>query len=194
MFRIPWHTFGGKITQKYLFITLSPIANHVVKLTSCCGFCWILILLEMDGNNKFNVNYTQICTYSRHVVSYTLGRGWKYTKQSPRMQPQLLFSKIMYTVQEAEENQSTFIKSCRGGGFWARVVCPISNMRAWAHVCMRAVPPHPRSRQEKKTSFGGDHRRSHIKEKRGASKEVPHIWSDWRAVCGGPEINERPEV
>lgn len=35
------------------------------------------------------------------------------------------------------------------------------------HVCMSAVPPLPRSRQGKKTSFGGVPRRSHIKEKRG---------------------------
>lgn len=89
----------------------------------------------------------------------------------------------LYTVQEAEENQSTFIKHCRGGGFWARVVCPIRGpelMCAWAQS-----PPHPRSRQEKKTSFEGVHRRSHIKEKRGGFKRgASHlIWlkgSLWR--------------
>lgn len=55
-----------------------------------------------------------------------------------------------YTLQEAEENQSTLIKRCRGGGVWVRVVYPISHTRARARVCMSAAPPHPHTMQERK--------------------------------------------
>lgn len=57
-----------------MFITPGPTANHLAKITSCWGIWWILILLEMEGDNKLNAIYAQICTYSRHVVLNMLGR------------------------------------------------------------------------------------------------------------------------
>ena len=192
MFRISWNTFGGKTTQKYLFTC--PTANRLVKLTSCWGFFWILILLEMDGNNKCNVNYTQICTYSRGVVSFTLGRGWKYTKKSQNAVAAFVFPD--YTLCRRQRKINPLSLSTAGVGdfqweqFAPSVICRPELMCAWVQPL-----PHPHSSQEKKTSFRGVHRRNHIKVKvgGGASKEGPHIWSDWRGVCGGPQINERPE-
>lgn len=93
------------------------------------------------------------------------------------------FASPDYTLQEAEENQSTLIKRCRGGGVWVRVVYPFSHIRARAHACSSPSPTHHAG---KKIPLRGVRSRSHIKEKRGASKEVPHIWSDWRAVLWRP--------
>lgn len=95
---------GGDNAQISMFITPSPTANHLAKLTSCWGIWWILILLEMEGDNKFNAIYAQICTYSRHVVSNMLGRWWKYTKQWPRKQLALLFPPIIHCRKQRKIN------------------------------------------------------------------------------------------
>lgn len=66
------------------------------------------------------------------------------------------FVSLDYTLQEAEENQSTLIKRCRGGGVWVRVVYPISHTRAWAHVCMSAVPPSPTQERKHHSEVSAD--------------------------------------